>query len=359
MGLLEEYFRKLQEDATLGSPEGNMGTPKNMTGQRLPQVVESAHPVGALLNAIGGYNTPSQTPMSQQPTSNKIGYTMGSIIRELGLKMAATNPGQIEAQQGIEQQRNELGLKTKAAELGVAPEEIAGMLSAPEDPILASIAKAVKPGATDLVYRRADTGEEIAPDMAKKAIENGDRNFNVFKRISTKAGEKETILNKVPDLTQEEKQYVVASQRIVKSTDGILNKFKDIYTKKGNSFWRQVQVEKLPYLMVRDQDLQYIKSSLLKLKGDIPFLRGGKQLTPMEAKRVDVLLNPFGKNEKTYRKDLEQFKTEFTSGAEIMIGGVSALNKPQAKNYVRTGTNKKGQRVGQLEDGTIEVINGK
>ena len=32
------------------------------------------------------------------------------------------------------------------------------------------------------------------------------------------------------------------------------------------------------------------------------------------------------------------------------------IQKPPAKSYVRKGTNSKGQRVGQLKDGTIEVI---
>ena len=47
------------------------------------------------------------------------------------------------------------------------------------------------------------------------------------------------------------------------------------------------------------------------MKADIPFLRGGKQLTPMEAKRVDILLDPTGKSDKTKLENIDKFEKEF------------------------------------------------
>ena len=67
-------------------------------------------------------------------------------------------------------------------------------------------------------------------------------------------------------------------------------------------------------------------ADLNALKADIPFLRGGKQLTPTEAKRVDKLLNPFGKKPNVYKRDIEIFQKEFYTGKEIMKHG--ALAKP-------------------------------
>jgi hypothetical protein len=194
-----------------------------------------------------------------------------------------------------------------------------------------NINKRLEGEGADLVYRRADTGEEVTKEEAESAIANGDRNFLINQRITTKAGVRETPLIKSPDLTKDEKEYMVASKRIVGSVDDLLGRFDKMFEKKGSAGWKQAQVQSLPFFAIGDQDLQYFKSSLNKLKGDIPFLRGGKQLTPMEAKRVDVLLNPFGKTKDTYQRDLETFKNEFTSGAEIMVGGVSALSKQKAQ----------------------------
>lgn len=186
---------------------------------------------------------------------------------------------------------------------------------------------------TDLVYRKADTGEEVTKEEAEAAIANGDRNYLVNQRITTKSGTSEKPLIKPPDLTKEEKEYVNASRRIGEALGDMSTRFTEIAkSKKGSAGWKKAQVQmKLPfsleYAAVQDQDLQYIKSSIDKVKADIPFLRGGKQLTNTEAKRIDILLNPFGKSDATIQRDIKRFQEEFSFGEKLMIGGVSAISR--------------------------------
>lgn len=191
---------------------------------------------------------------------------------------------------------------------------------------------------TDLVYRKADTGEEVTKEEAEAAIANGDRNYLVNQRITTKSGTSERPLIKPPDLTKEEKEYVNASRRIGEALTDMSTRFTEIAkSKKGSAAWKKAQVQmKLPfsleYAAVQDQDLQYIKSSIDKVKADIPFLRGGKQLTNTEAKRIDILLNPFGKSDATIQRDIERFQKEFSFGEKLMIGGVSAISREKESN---------------------------
>lgn len=110
----------LGQPTSLGSPEEyaaiqNAAPPPNMTGQNIAPP-ETAHPVGSFLNAIGGYAPQSKLPMQEQPATNKIGYTLGSIVRELGLKMNAPSPMQIESQKFQEQ--SEIRKASKEDRLG-------------------------------------------------------------------------------------------------------------------------------------------------------------------------------------------------------------------------------------------------
>lgn len=48
----------------------------------------------------------------------------------------------------------------------------------------------------NLIYRRADTGEEVSKEEAQAAIANGDKNFLVNQKVISKSGIKEVPLNK-------------------------------------------------------------------------------------------------------------------------------------------------------------------
>lgn len=179
-------------------------------------------------------------------------------------------------------------------------------------------------GDTEKVYRDPVTGEEVDQATAEEDMKNGLGIYQVNQKISTRAGIVERKLNNVPDLTQEEKKYVNDARMIGSSLSTLESGYDNLYDKYGKANWQSFQIDKVPYILAQDQQVQDLKSELVYMKAAIPFLRGGKQLTPMEAKRIDVMLNPFGKNKETYKKDIQRFQDEFTAGADIMKFGVNA-----------------------------------
>ena len=174
------------------------------------------------------------------------------------------------------------------------------------------------------IYRDPITGEEIDPETAKKNMEEGLGIYQVNQRLSTRAGVIEKPLNKVPNLTQEEKKYVNDSRMIGNTLITLESGFDNLYDKYGKANWQAFQMERMPYIFAQDQDVQNLKSELIYLKAAIPFMRGGKQLTKEEGKRIDIMLNPFGKAKETYKKDIHRFEEEFLLGADIMKFGVNA-----------------------------------
>ncbi len=180
----------------------------------------------------------------------------------------------------------------------------------------------------DIIYRNAITGEEVDKNTALMDMAQGNTNKYIVSKVTpTKYGETETPVIKPEDLTQEEKNYVITSKRI----QGRLKSIQDIALPKIKSGewkdWQSYQAQGIHPLFVRDKELQRFQSDLQSLKADIPFLRGGKQLTPMEAKRVDMLLDPLGKDEERYANDIQTFMNEFVSGEQLMLKGVKALNQ--------------------------------
>lgn len=172
------------------------------------------------------------------------------------------------------------------------------------------------------VYRDPITGQEVDPAVAEEDMRNGLGIYQVNQRMSTRGGVVEKPLNKLPDLTEGEKTYVHQARIINDSLGSLLGNYDALY-EKGAADWGSLQAEKLPYYLTKDQDVQNFKSDLQFLKGQIPFLRGGKNLTKTESARVDNLLNPFGKSKKTFEKDISRFQDEFLGGAEIMKFGMN------------------------------------
>lgn len=198
---------------------------------------------------------------------------------------------------------------------------------------------------TELVYRDPITGEEVDEETAKKDTKEGLGVYQVNQKIVTRSGVQEKSLNKVPDLTQEEKKYVNDARIMGQSLTTLETGFDALYDKFGKANWQTFQMEKIPYILTQDQDVQGLKSELIYLKAAIPFLRGGKQLTITEAKRVDAMLNPFGKNKETYKKDIRRFQDEFMYGADIMKFGVNA----KLMRRLTEGHIKKQEKISKIE----------
>lgn len=194
-------------------------------------------------------------------------------------------------------------------------------------------------GQGDLIYRDPATGLEIPKEQALAEIASG-KQYIINRKQVSKSGVTEQSVSKPEDLTESEKNYVTTSDRVLKSLDALQN---TVYPKldamKSDKNWASFQAQKVPYALIGDQNIQDFKSALTQLKADIPFLRGGKQLTATEAKRVDILLDPFGKTEETRQKDVQRFKDEFLAGQRLVRGGTRELNR-RVDETSKTQTNK-------------------
>lgn len=192
---------------------------------------------------------------------------------------------------------------------------------------------------TDKVYRDPITGQEVSPEQAQQDMEEGLGIYQVNQKLSTRGGVIEKPLNRIPDLTQEEKKYVNDARVLNQSINNLDSGFDSLFDKysKNVSTWKTFEVENVPFMLAQDPDVQSLKSEIIYLKAAIPFLRGGKQLTPMEAKRIDAMLNPFGKKKEIYKKELERFQDEFMVGAEVMKYGVNA---PLMRKLIKTHRKK-------------------
>lgn len=179
-------------------------------------------------------------------------------------------------------------------------------------------------GEIQKVYRNPVTGEQVDEATALEDMKNGLGVYQVNQVISTRAGIVERPLNKPPDLTEGEKRYVTDTTTLNNSLDNLDSGFDALYEKYGNTDWQAYQMQSLPYIFTKDQDVQNLKSDLIALKAAIPFQRGGKALTKSESERIDVMLNPLGKTKETYKKDLKRFKNEFMTGEGVIKYGLNA-----------------------------------
>lgn len=177
---------------------------------------------------------------------------------------------------------------------------------------------------TEKIYRDPITGQEVDPITAEEDMKKGLGIYQVNQKVSTRAGVVERPLNKVPNLTEQEKQYVNQARIIGNTLTSFESNLDNVYDKYGGGSWQTFQAQKLPYAVSSDKDVQNLKSDLVYLKAQIPFLRGGKQLTDTEAKRVDIMLDPFGKSKSTYKRDIARFQDEFLQGSELAKFGINA-----------------------------------
>jgi hypothetical protein len=66
-----------------------------------------------------------------------------------------------------------------------------------------------------------------------------------------------------------------------------------------------------PWMVSKDPIAERFQSETTGLKSNIPFTKGGKALTPMEARRIDVLLETAGKSDDRIKRDYQLFQDEF------------------------------------------------
>lgn len=219
-------------------------------------------------------------------------------------------------------------------------------------------------GVASLVYRDPVTGEEIPRDIAVQNMKDGKGRYVVNQKVITKEGIKENPVVKPEDMTKEEKEYLITANRVKTSLGDLKdNIYPNLDKIGGNKDWEAFQAQNVPFAGIRNQGIQDFKSSLTRLKADIPFLRGGKQLTDTEAKRVDILLNPFGKTKETREKDIERFQKEFSMGENLMKYGMApSMGGSQGQSAQTPGSSFASEQeaaAANLAPGTKITINGR
>ena len=138
---------------------------------------------------------------------------------------------------------------------------------------------------------------------------------------TVKAGNFTIPLN--PKLTQEQGASVAAAKEV----EDDVNSFKTLLTKhKGEA--GSIAKLTLPYALVGG-DTEEMKRITDQLRARIPFAKGGKQLTPFEAKTLFQLLPQPGQSETTINKNLDKFVSEFNKMSEIAIKGTAGTGQNQ------------------------------
>jgi hypothetical protein len=214
--------------------------------------------------------------------------------------------------------------------------------------------------ATKIIYRDPVTGEEVDQATAEKDMAEGLGVYQMNQIMSTRSGLVEKPLNKVPDLNREEKQYVNDARLVNNSLTNIESGYDKLYNKFKGTGWQSFQIEKVPFYLAKDPDVQNLKSELNYIKGRITFMRGGTALTKTEAARIDVLVNPFGKNRETYKKDINRLQDEFLTGSSIAKFGVNSglMDKmiKADKKKKTVSNNNSGTKTITLPSGKVITI---
>lgn len=291
----------------------------------LSSMVKSAQPQGMTPSmGVAGVNQMSQgipqqgMQQSQQPQGRSL---MSKLLMSVGGGLAAAG-GQGEIVNGLLRYASE---ENRLKQESMQQAELDKTLIEQRKYNTELMRRQLEGGDAQIIYRDPITGEEVSPEQAQKDMEEGLGIYQMNQVTNTRNGVVEKPLNKVPELTESEKKYIVDAKRISQT----LGTMQDTYEKLQDRFknskasWQIFQTQSLPYALTQDQDIQNFKSDLIRLKADIPFLRGGKQLTATEAKRVDSMLNPFGKSPETYSKDIKSFESEFMYGTEISKYGIN------------------------------------
>jgi hypothetical protein len=124
------------------------------------------------------------------------------------------------------------------------------------------------------------------------------------------------------ELTGEEQKTVAGAENIETNVNEVLGLLDNVVTEKGGFDDRFVRsrIDAGNALLVSG-DAERLQSAVNKLKAQIPFAKGGKQLTPFEARTLFRLLDMTGKEKETIRRDLNSFVQEFGRLSELAKTG--------------------------------------
>ena len=133
-----------------------------------------------------------------------------------------------------------------------------------------------------------------------------------------------------PKLTQEQAASVAAASEVKDD----VNSFKDLLTKHAGEPGAIAKLT-LPYAFVGGET-EEMKRITDQLRARIPFAKGGKQLTPFEAKTLFQLLPQPGQSKETIVRNLDKFVSEFNRMSEIATKGTAGIGQ-QRGNKTSSG----------------------
>jgi hypothetical protein len=126
-----------------------------------------------------------------------------------------------------------------------------------------------------------------------------------------------------PKLTQEQGLSIAGAENVEKDVTALKSLIEKHAGEPG-----AIAKTTLPYLFVGG-DTEEIKRLSDQLRARIPFAKGGKQLTPFEAKTLFALLPQPGQSKDTITRNLDSFVTEFNRIGEIATKGTAGIGQTQ------------------------------
>lgn len=329
----------------------------------------------AIQNMAAMYGTKKVKQEMELANLKMKGVKMALAVQDLGkeaqaasMPMQFTNPNPAQAGQPVPEQAPAGGPGGQTGVQGVPNQAIPTSMQQQgnQDKIL-QMAQAMKgyPQASGVKDPRAminqfagsqfRMGKDMEPEMVTKAEleEEGYKGTELKQKIpgtpeyealskaeEDRAVRQATRISSEKGLAQGESVAVAGAQSIDKSVDNAIS-FIDKGVIKSNIDKIALDTGR-PYLV--SGDMESLQSEMNNLKSSIPFTKGGKQLTPFEARLLFRLLDTFGKEPETIKKDLQRFKVE----SDKVARGV--LTEAQAEKMIS------GMKPAQGEEEIINFI---
>ena len=194
---------------------------------------------------------------------------------------------------------------------------------------------------------------ERQQSILQQAMQGGGGNFPVGTTITS--GGMTIPLN--PRLTDDTKKSVAGGELVSQSADKIISLVNEGI---GTNYLDQMYIQHAPFVALKGKRESF-KSELNRLKATIPFAKGGKQLTPFEAKLLFSLVETVGKEKDTIINDLERFKVEFNRLGELAKQGAAGIKDSSSgqENTKTDFTSISDANAANLPKGTPITVNGR
>lgn len=155
-----------------------------------------------------------------------------------------------------------------------------------------------------------------------------------------------------PKLTQDQTQAFSAGQTVIENVDQLKNIIKNDPNRVSALGLAKA---KLNPIMINEQT-EEVQAIIDRLKGIIPFAKGGKQLTDTELKLLTNLLPRVGQRPETINSNLDAFVAEFERLQNLALGGsqvAESIVRPNVKGIAQISAKKNDTNI--VQEGTTAV----